>query len=80
MPRVGVRIGGYVLDLGALSREGVFTGPNLGGRSDVFCRNSLNSFMALGRPAWQEARKVVETLLRADNPTLRDNADCDGGR
>ena len=75
MPRVGVRIGDYVLDLGALSREGVFTGPNLGGRSDVFCRNSLNAFMALGRPAWQEARKVVETLLRADNPTLRDNAE-----
>jgi fumarylacetoacetase len=38
----------------------------------------LNAFMALGRPAWREARAVISRLLRHDEPTLRDNpALCD---
>ncbi len=73
MPRVGVRIGDYILDLGALSSEGLFDGPHLSKHSEVFCRPELNSFMALGRPAWQEARAKITELLRADNPTLRDD-------
>jgi fumarylacetoacetase len=73
MPRVGTRIGDTVLDLGALATAGLFTGPILSRHGDVFCRPVLNGFMALGRPAWQEARQTIQSLLRADNPTLRDN-------
>lgn len=75
MPRVGTRIGDYVLDLGAISTAGLFTGPILSKHGEVFCRPALNGFMALGRPAWQEARQAIQTLLSADNPTLRDNAE-----
>lgn len=67
-PRVGVAIGEYVLDLAVLEAEGFLPGP------PVFARPTLNAFMALGRPAWGEVREAVQTLLRADSPTLRDNA------
>ena len=30
--------------------------------------------MALGRPAWLEARETLQKLLSKENPTLRDNA------
>jgi fumarylacetoacetase len=39
-----------------------------------FAAGKLNDFMALGRPAWAEARAAVSRLLRADEPTLRDDA------
>ena len=74
MPRVGVRIGDYVLDLAAVARAGLFDGPILSRQQAVFLQPQLNAFMALGRPAWQEARATIQALLRADNPTLRDNA------
>src|SRR5207247_3779300 len=32
------------------------------------------AFLALGRPAWREVRETITKLLRADEPTLRDNA------
>jgi fumarylacetoacetase len=71
-PRVGVAIGEMVLDLAILEDRGFFDGPNLGGRR-VFDRPSLNAFMALGRPAWREARTRISTLLRAEEPALRDD-------
>ncbi len=60
--RVGVAIGAWVLDLADLAAEGHFDGPALRG-GDVFAQPSLNAFMALGRPAWDEARGRVQTLL-----------------
>ncbi|HZT79012.1 MAG TPA: hypothetical protein VFA26_02220, partial [Gemmataceae bacterium] len=53
-PRVGVAIGSYVLDLAVLESERLFHTPHLRGRR-VFGEPRLNSFMALGRPAWTEA-------------------------
>lgn len=75
-PRLGVRIGDLVLDLAAVSRAGLFTGPYLSSThsaTDAFSDTTLNEFMALGRPAWREARATLQELLGADNPTLRDN-------
>jgi fumarylacetoacetase len=72
-PRIGVRIGGFVLDLAAVEARAFF-GPQLQGKG-MFARPSLNAFMALGRPAWLEARSVLTNLLRSENPTLRDDAD-----
>ncbi len=60
--RVGVAIGRWVLDLAALAAGSHFDGPTLHG-GDVFAQPSLNAFMALGRPAWDEARGRVQALL-----------------
>jgi fumarylacetoacetase len=73
LARVGVAIGERVLDLSVLEDEGHFDGPELRGRR-VFNRPALNAFMALGRPAWREARALLTRLLSADEPTLRDSA------
>lgn len=70
---MGVAIGKWVLDLSVLERRGFFDGDALR-QQVVFSQPVLNAFMALGRPAWQEARKTVQHLLRHDTPTLRDDA------
>ena len=71
-PRVGVAIGGHVLDLSVLESNGLFDGPELEARS-VFAESSLNAFMALGRPAWKEARARISELLSVGNALLRDD-------
>ena len=73
-PRLGVAIGGYVLDLYAASQYGFFEDLDLSGRQPkVFRRRSLNAFIRLGPPAWRAVRQRVSELLRHDNPTLRDH-------
>ncbi|KAL8151258.1 hypothetical protein V2J09_021066 [Rumex salicifolius] len=71
-PRPGVAIGEYVLDLLLLHRNALFQGPLLSA-SDCFHQPTLNKFISLGRPAWKEAREVIQKLLSADEPCLRDN-------
>src|SRR5213082_1053526 len=61
-PRVGVAIGEYVLDLSVLEELGFFRSPEFQGRQ-VFSQDSLNAFLALGRPAWRKAREVIQNLL-----------------
>jgi len=39
----------------------------------VFSEGSLNSFLALGRPAWRKTREILQHLLAADAPILRDD-------
>jgi len=70
--RPGVRIGDRVLDLAAVARAGLFTGPALAS-TGAFFEPTLNDFMALGRPAWREARATLQELLSAENHTLRDD-------
>jgi fumarylacetoacetase len=71
-PRAGVAIGAQVLDLSVLEEAGLLAVAPSGSR--VFDRAALNAFIALGRPAWTRARARIGTLLRDDEPTLRDNA------
>jgi fumarylacetoacetase len=71
--RVGVAIGQMVLDLSLFEERGFFNGPHLR-EHRVFFRPTLNAFMSLGRPAWEEARATIQDLLREDNPMLRDDA------
>ncbi len=71
--RIGVAIGDEVLDLAVLAEAGQLGGGDLGDGS-VFREQTLNSLMALGRPAWTAARSTLTRLLRADEPTLRDDA------
>ncbi|KAK6149684.1 hypothetical protein DH2020_017209 [Rehmannia glutinosa] len=72
-PRPGVAIGEYVLDLSVIALAGLFDGPYLR-NSDCFNQPNLNTFLALGRPAWKEARTTLQKLLSAAEPILRDNA------
>src|SRR5947207_2436365 len=56
----------------ALEELGHFQSPEFQGRK-VFSEESLNSFLALGRPAWRKTREVLQHLLAADAPILRDD-------
>src|SRR5882724_1730729 len=72
-PRVGVAIGDLILDLSALEELGRFPSPEFRNQK-VFSEDSLNSFLALGRPAWRKTREILQHLLSADTPKLRDDA------
>jgi fumarylacetoacetase len=66
-PRIGVRIADYVLDLdGAEAAELILAGGAL--RADT-----LNAFMALGRPQWSAVRhRIIELLTDgAHEPAVR---------
>jgi fumarylacetoacetase len=69
--RAGVAIGEQVLDLAILETHGLFNGPVLR-QHRVFAQPALNAFLALGRPAWSEARATISRLLSANEPALRD--------
>ena len=71
--RVGVAIGDFVLDLSVLEELGHFQTPEFQERR-VFAESALNPFLALGRPAWRKTREIMQRLLDAENPALRDDA------
>ncbi len=64
---IGVAIGEFILDLSMLEDRGMMRDV------DTFGRSSLNRFMSQGRAAWTSARERIIRLLRADEPTLRDD-------
>ena len=70
--RVGVAIGDLIVDLSILEELGHFRSPEFQ-EHPVFSEDSLNSFLALGRPAWQKTREILQHLLSAETPTLRDD-------
>lgn len=72
-PRAGVALGDQVVDLALLEARGFFREANLGERA-IFTQPALNDFFALGRPAWRKVREILQQLLAADTPTLRDDA------
>ncbi|RLW03620.1 hypothetical protein DV515_00006401 [Chloebia gouldiae] len=71
--RLGVAIGDQILDLSIIKH--LFNGPALAKHQHVFDQPTLNAFMGLGWPAWTEARAVLQKLLSAGEPSLRDNAE-----
>jgi fumarylacetoacetase len=61
-PRAGIAIGSQILDLARLAAQGHFDDlkiPNL----SVFSRDSLNAFIALGKPYWRAVRQRAASLL-----------------
>jgi fumarylacetoacetase len=72
-PRVGVAIGDLIIDLSVLEELSHFRSSEFRDRH-VFSEDSLNEFLALGRPAWRKAREILQHLLSAETPTLRDDA------
>jgi fumarylacetoacetase len=75
--RPGIRIGDLVLDLRGLEEAGGFDGCAHLPR-ETFAVPELNPLLALGRPAWREARERLSRLLRADEPGLRDDGPLRG--
>lgn len=73
-PRIGVAIGDLVLDVSAVKH--LFNGPILSANQDALTSSTLNGLMALGRPAWTEARAALQRILSADEAVLRDDADA----
>jgi fumarylacetoacetase len=71
-PRVGVAIGDLIVDLSVLEELGHFRSPEFLDRH-IFSEESLNAFLALGRPAWRKAREIIQHLLSAETATLRDD-------
>ena len=57
LPRVGVAIGEYVLDLAELANAGLLADRRW------FAAGSLNALMSAGRAVWQPTRERVITLL-----------------
>ncbi|GJM26475.1 MAG: fumarylacetoacetase [Phycisphaerae bacterium] len=85
-PRVCAKIGFFAVDLSVLHDEGLFA-DTLVAEENVFARDALNDFMAMGQDAWRSVRRRLVSLLLADSATdscddvvapdraLRDNAD-----
>lgn len=67
-------IGDYILDLHVLAEANVFHAV-LGLNKNVFAQSTLNSFIALGKPVTNAVRIVLQEVLGADSPVLRDNAE-----
>ena len=92
--RIGVAIGDLILDLEVLEARGFFSDvvaaavasgrtrnnlpPGTAAATSLFSSDSLNAFMALGRPAWKKTRAILQNLLSADNGALRDNSELRG--
>ncbi|MEA3125734.1 MAG: fumarylacetoacetase [Caballeronia sp.] len=74
LPRAGVAIGDWILDLAVVHRAGLIEGEA------VFAQRTLNAFIALGRDAWRHVRVQVSALLAAgcdalkSDPALRSRA------
>src|SRR5438477_10590014 len=89
--RAGVTIGDLILDLSVLEERGFFSDvvaaavssgrtrnnlpPGTAAATTLFAGDSLNAFMALGRPAWKKTRDILQRLLSAETSTLRDNTE-----
>jgi fumarylacetoacetase len=71
--RVGVAIGDLIVDLSVIEDLGHFRSAEFQNQK-VFSEDSLNLFLALGRPAWRKTREILQRLLSAETPTLRDDA------
>ena len=70
---MGVAIGDLIVDLSILEELGHFRSPEFQDQN-VFSVDSLNSFLALGRAAWRRTREILQHLLSAETPMLRDDA------
>jgi len=62
--RIGVAIGDQVLDL-ALARERCPWGADVPALLEPLAAGDLNTFMALGRPAWRAVRAALSAALAA---------------
>ncbi len=74
VPRIGVDIGDFVLDLPQASLDLSFEMYPLPRDGMLEEWMDLWFFMSFGRETWRAVRRRVSYMLRHDTPTLRDNA------
>ena len=70
-PRVCTRIGDFVLDLAVIQNAGLFDSAGL--PEGIFSYPVLNPFMELDAELRRRVRMLIHGLLRAEEPTLRDD-------
>lgn len=68
-PRVGTRLGDFVVDLSVLDEEARFDK-----RYGFFADATLNHFMASGRDVWREIRQQLTRLLGEEQASLKKEA------
>ena len=61
-----------MIDLSVLQQLGYFKGIDL--PDDVFLQDTLNDFIALGRPTWRAVRNRLAELFDENNETLKSNS------
>jgi fumarylacetoacetase len=66
-PRIGVAIGDQILAMAVVAELGLLPA---GIPPEVFRRESLNDFLALGQPAWEQTRNRITQLLSTGNDEL----------
>lgn len=69
-PRVCTRIGDTVIDLAALTRLGYF--DHLGRNESVFEQDTLNPFIAMGKPYTCRVRSCIQESFMEGNPARSD--------
>lgn len=72
-PRAGVAIGEFIIDLPVLAQAGMF--DEIKFDKKALEQNTLNDFIAQGKPVTNAVRERISELLNADNNTFRDNAE-----
>ncbi|MFN8433670.1 MAG: fumarylacetoacetase [Anaerolineales bacterium] len=68
-PRIGTRLGDFVIDLAMLDAENIFD-KHYG----FFADASLNRFMATGRDVWREIRQRLTKLVGEEQASLKKEA------
>ncbi len=67
-PTPGVAFGDHIIDLRTCLSKGLLSNLNL--PSDVFESDTLNNFIALGKPEWSALRKWMQDELNTVNSSL----------
>jgi len=70
-PTPGVAIGDFIIDLRACMNRGILTQLEL--PSQVFESDTLNEFIALGKPTWSAMRKWLQGELNTADSSLYQN-------
>jgi fumarylacetoacetase len=65
-PRAGTRVGDFVIDLSKIAEKGYFKDEGIETR-DVFYNDTLNDFIALGRPVWKAVRNKISDIFDWEN-------------
>jgi fumarylacetoacetase len=68
-PRVGTRLGDFVIDLSILDEENLF-----GKQYNLFNESSLNKFMSAGKNVWREIRQRLTDSLSSNNSQVKKEA------
>lgn len=67
------RIGDFAINLGALSDLGYFDDLKID--RQVFHSNTLNAFIALGRPIWRAVRTKISEIFKLENTDLQNHGE-----